>query len=280
VTASFDSIPHSQLRSFLDQRVTDGVIRRMIDKWLKAGVLEDGLLRLATEGTPQGGVISPMLSNIFLHHVLDEWFEKEVRPRMAAECTLVRFADDFVMTFENHHDAKRVLEVLGKRLARYGLTLHPDKTRFVDFRPERKGGTHHPDCAEPPFDFLGFTHTWAKSRNGMNVVRQRTAKSRLARALLAIKEWCRTNRHRPVPDQQKRLSEKMIGHYAYYGITGNSRQVYAYADQIKGIWKKWLERRSRAGPMPWVKFRALLARHPLPRPRIVHQYAAASQALS
>jgi RNA-directed DNA polymerase len=276
----FDSIPHSQLRAFLDQRVTDGVIRRMIDKWLKAGVLEDGLLRLATEGTPQGGVISPMLSNIFLHHVLDDWFEKEVRPRMAGECTLVRFADDFVMTFENHHDAKRVLEVLGKRLARYGLTLHPDKTRFVDFRPERKGGTHHSDCAEPPFDFLGFTHTWARSRNGMNVVRQRTAKSRLARALLAIKEWCRTNRHRPVPEQQKRLSEKMIGHYAYYGITGNSRQVYAYADQIKRIWKKWLERRSRAGPMPWAKFRALLARHPLPRPRIVHQYAAASQALS
>ena len=134
----FDSIPHAQLRAFLDQRVTDGVIRRMIDKWLKAGVLEDGLLRLATEGTPQGGVISPMLSNIFLHHVLDEWFEAEVRPRLLGECTLVRFADDFVMTFKTHRDAKRVLEVLGKRLARYGLTLHPDKTRFIDFRPERK----------------------------------------------------------------------------------------------------------------------------------------------
>lgn len=170
------------------------------------------------------------------------------------------------------------LDVLGKRLARYGLTLHPDKTRFVDFRPERKGGAH-PDCAEPPFDFLGFTHTWAKSQKGVNVVRQRTAKSRHARALLAIKEWCRINRHLPVPDQRKRLSEKMIGHYAYYGITGNSRQLYAYADRIKRIWKKWLERRSRAGPMSWAKFRALLARHPLPRPRIVHQYAAASQAL-
>ena len=191
----FDSIPHAQLRAFLDQRVTDGVIRRMIDKWLKAGVLEDGTLRLATEGTPQGGVISPMLSNIFLHHVLDEWFEAEVRPRTLGECTLVRFADDFVMTFKNHRDAKRVLEVLGKRLARYGLTLHPDKTRFVDFRPERKGGTH-PDCAEPPFDFLGFTHTWAKSLKGQNVVRQRTAN--------AVKGWCRTNRHLPILDQHKR----------------------------------------------------------------------------
>jgi RNA-directed DNA polymerase len=275
----FDSIPHSQLRAFLDQRVTDGVIRRMIDKWLKAGVREDGLLRLATEGTPQGGVISPMLSNIFLHHVLDEWFEAEVRPRMLGECTLVRFADDFVMTFKNHRDAKRVLEVLGKRLARYGLTLHPDKTRFVDFRPERKGGTH-PDCAEPPFDFLGFTHTWAKSLKGQNVVRQRTAKSRLARALLGVKEWCRFNRHLPILDQHKRLSEKLVGHYAYYGITGNSRQLATYAHQIKRVWRKWLERRTRSEPLSWERFSAFLARHPLPRPRIVHQYATFSQALS
>jgi RNA-directed DNA polymerase len=154
----FDTIPHQQLRELLDQRVTDGVIRRMIDKWLKAGVLEDGLLHRTTEGTPQGGVISPLLSNIYLHHVLDEWFDTEVRPRLAGSCTLVRFADDFVMTFKNHRDAKRVVEVLGKRLGRYGLTLHPDKTRFIDFRPERPGGTH-PDCKEPPFDFLGFTHT-------------------------------------------------------------------------------------------------------------------------
>ena len=129
----FDSIPHSHLRDFLDQRVTDGVIRRMIDKWLKAGVLEDGLLRHATEGSPQGGVISPCLSNIFLHHVLDEWFEFEVRPRLKGRCTLIRFADDAVMVFEDFLDAKRVLGVLGKRLARYGLTLHPNKTRFVDF---------------------------------------------------------------------------------------------------------------------------------------------------
>jgi len=128
----FDSIPHSHLRVFLDQRVTDGVIRRMIDKWLKAGAVEDGLLHHATEGTPQGGVISPCLSNVFLHHVLDEWFETEVKPRLRGECTLVRFADDALMAFDNIVDAKRVLSVLGKRLARYGLTLHPDKTRLVE----------------------------------------------------------------------------------------------------------------------------------------------------
>lgn len=227
----FDAIPHHHLRTLLDQRVTDGVIRRMIDKWLKAGVLEDGLLRLATEGTPQGGVISPMLSNIYLHHVLDEWFENEVRPRMRGPCTLVRFADDFVMTFKNHHDAKRVLEVLGKRLERYGLTLHPDKTRFIDFRPERPGGTH-PDCHGPPFDFLGFTHTWAKSQKGKNVVRQRTAKSRLARALATVGDWCRKNWHKPLHVQHARLSVKLTGHYAYYGITGNIWQLQRYYHQV------------------------------------------------
>jgi RNA-directed DNA polymerase len=273
----FDSIPHHQLRAFLDQRVTDGVIRRMIDKWLKAGVLEDGLLRRTTEGTPQGGVVSPMLSNIYLHHVLDEWFETEVRPRLARSCTLVRYADDFVMTFKTHRDAKRVLEVLGKRLDRYGLTLHPDKTRFIDFRPERLDGAH-PDCKKPPFDFLGFTHTWVKSQKGKNVVRQTTAKSRLARAMVTVNDWCRTNRHQPVHWQHQRLSAKLIGHYAYYGITGNNRQLQRYSTQVTRLWRKWLERRTRSKRLSWARFRALLARHPLPRPWIVHRYVSVSEA--
>jgi len=268
----FDSIPHHHLRAILDQRVTDGVIRRMIDKWLKAGVLEDGLLRHAREGTPQGGVISPMLSNIFLHHVLDEWFENEVKPRMAGSCTLVRYADDFVMTFKTHQDAKRVMEVLEKRLGRYGLTLHPDKTRFIDFRPERPGGTH-PDCKGPPFDFLGFTHVWAKSKKGKNVVRQVTAKNRLARALAAINDWCRGNRHRPLSWQHARLSAKLKGHYAYYGLTGNLRQLGRYSLQLKRLWRKWLARRTRTARLSWASFAAFLDRHPLPSPRITHRYA-------
>jgi RNA-directed DNA polymerase len=272
----FDSIPHSELRAILDQRVTDGVVRRMIDKWLKAGVLEDGLLRLATEGTPQGGVVSPALSNIYLHHVLDQWFESEVRARMAGPCTLVRFADDFVITFKNHRDAKRVLEVLGKRFARYGLSLHPDKTRLIDFRPERKGGTPA-DCTEPPFDFLGFTHLWAKSQRGKNVVRQRTAKSRLARALIAINDWCRTHRHQPIPYQHNRLTAKLLGHYTYYGITGNSAQLHRYYHQVKRIWRKWLARRTRSRQLPWERFRELLARHPLPGPLIIHRYTTVSE---
>jgi RNA-directed DNA polymerase len=274
----FDTIPHNQLRAILDQRVTDGVIRRLIDKWLKAGVLEDGLLRFATEGTPQGGVISPLLSNIFLHTVLDRWFEYDVKPCMRGEATLVRFADDFVMIFAYHEDAKRVLEVLGKRLGRFGLTIHPDKTRFVDFRPDRSRGTH-PDCKEPPFDFLGFTHTWVKSQRGKNVVRQTTAKSRLARALLAIKDWCRKHRHSPLEDQYVKLFDMMVGHMTYYGITGNIRQINRFCQQAKKTWRKWLERRTRGKRFTWDRFNALLDSFPLPKPRIIHHYASPSKPL-
>ena len=144
-------------------------------------------------------MISPCLSNIFLHHVLDEWFETEVRPRLKGGCTLVRFADDAVLAFEDFLDAKRVLGVLGKRFARYGLSLHPDKTRFVDFRNNRPGGTNHLETNGTSFTFLGFAHIWGKSRAGKNVVRQVTAKNRYARALAAVTEWCRSNRHQSIP---------------------------------------------------------------------------------
>ena len=268
----FDSIPHQELRAILDQRVTDGVIRRMIDKWLNAGVLEDGLLHFATEGTPQGGVISPILSNIFLHHVVDRWFEEEVRPRLSGEATLVRFADDFVMTFETHHDARRVLEVLGKRLGRYGLTLHPDKTRFIDFRPQRRGGTHA-DCKDPPFDFLGFTHAWESRARARTWCGKRRRRLSFARALGALTDWCRANRHRPILDQLARPSAKLVGHFAYYGITGNSRRLTQYRNEVTKTWRKWLARRTRSKRLPWARFTAFLARHPLPPARIVHRYA-------
>ena len=275
----FDSIPHLHLRTFLDRRVTDGVIRRMIDKWLKAGVLENGLLRHATEGSPQGGVISPCLSNIFLHHVLDEWFETEVRPRLKGRSTLVRFADDAVMAFEDFHDAKRVLDVLGKRLARYGLTLHPDKTRFVDFRTNRSDGTRHPKTGGTSFTFLGFCHVWGRSRKGRNVVWQVTAKNRYARALAAVTAWCRQNRHQSIRDQHHHLTAKMRGHYAYYGITGNSRRLRWYAHRVARIWQKWLSRRDRGSRFHWNRFNELLKRLPLPAARIVHRYTTVSEAL-
>jgi group II intron reverse transcriptase/maturase len=275
----FDSIPHVHLREILDQRVTDGVVRRMIDKWLNAGVLEAGNLHLATEGTPQGGVISPALSNIFLHHVLDKWFEDVVRPRVRGKATLVRFADDFVMTFETYHDAKRVMDVLGKRLGRFGLALHPGKTHFIDFRPQRHGGTP-PDCKAQSFDFLGFTHSWVKSRKGKDVVRQTTAKSRFVRSLAAVKAWCRANRHRPVPEQRAWLSAALNGHYAYYGVTGNIRRLQEYRYHIERIWHKWLARRTRGRSLTWARFHALLQRHPLPLARIIHRYTRWNESLA
>jgi RNA-directed DNA polymerase len=275
----FGSISHSHLRSFLDQRVTDGVIRRMIDKWLKAGVLEDGLLRLATEGSPQGGVVSPCLSNVFLHHVLDEWFENEVKPRLRGRSTLTRFADDAVMAFADFRDAQRVRGVLGKRLARYGLTLHPDKTRFVDFRFPQPDGKHHPNTDGTTFTFLGFCHVWGQSRRGKHVVRQVTAKQRYARALAAVTEWCRKHRHLPIPEQYTQLVAKMRGHYAYYGITGNYRRLSWYAHHVARIWQKWLSRRDRQRWLTWDRFADLLKRYPLPAARIVHRYTGVSEAL-
>ena len=275
----FDSLPHCHLREFLDQRVTDGVIRRMIDKWLKAGAVEDGLLHRTTEGTPQGGVVSPCLSNIFLHHVLDEWFETQVRSRLAGNCTLVRFADDAVMAFDNIVDAQRVLAVLGKRLERFGLTLHPDKTRLVDFRPKRTEGAHHPDTGGTTFDFLGLTHVWGRSRQGRSMVRQITAKGRFARALAVVSDWCRKNRHRPIREQHVYLSAMMRGHYAYYGVGGNGRRLRWFAYQVERIWQKWLSRRDRHSAVRWPRMNEILGHHPLPPARVVHPYAAASKAL-
>jgi group II intron reverse transcriptase/maturase len=276
----FDSIPHSHLRAFLDQRVTDGVIRRMIDKWLNAGAVEDGLLHRTTEGSPQGGVISPCLSNVFLHYVLDEWFETEVKPRLYGESLLVRFADDAIMAFDNIVDAQRILAVLGKRLERFGLTLHPDKTRLVDFRPLMTESTRHPETDGTNFVFLGFTHVWGRSRTGKNMVRQITAKSRLARALAATSDWCRKHRHLPLRVQHRHLSSMMRGHFAYYGVGGNIRRLRGYAHQAVRIWKKWLSRRDRQSVVPWTRLNEILNRHPLPQPKISHGYAAASESLS
>ncbi len=273
ISKYFDTIDHGHLRGFLDQRVTDGVVRRMIDKWLKAGVLDKGVLRRTTGGTPQGGVISPLLSNIYLHHVLDGWFETVARPHLRGRCLLVRYADDAVMAFEDHAAGMKMLAVLGKRLGRYGLTLHPTKTRFVDFRFRRPQGCH-PMAAGTTFDFLGFTHVWGKSRKGKNVVAQVTAKDRYARALASVNEWLRRNLHRPFREQHARLSRVIRGHCAYYGITGNGRRIRWYHHQIVRAWRKWLARRGRHSNLPWQRFRAMLARYPLPAALIVHKYAA------
>jgi RNA-directed DNA polymerase len=278
----FDTIDHGQLREFLKRRMRDGVLTRLLGKWLNAGVLEDGELSYPDRGTPQGGVISPLLANIYLHYVLDEWFEREVKPRLKGHATLIRYADDFLLIFAREDDARRVMEVLPKRMSNYGLTVHPDKSRLVDFRSPRSSGPvaspsapapEPPREAEPPgasFDFLGFTHFWGRSRRGSWVVRRKTSRSRWKRALHAIWEWCRLHRHHPVNEQAAKLGQKLQGHYAYYGITGNSASLRGFQIAVKRTWHSWLSRRRRDGALTWDAFNVLLEHHRLPEPRIVH----------
>jgi len=264
----FDSLDHAHLRKLLANRMRDGVIERLIGKWLKAGVWENGAVTHPDLGSPQGGVVSPLLSNLYLHEVLDLWFEREVKPRLKGQGFLVRYADDFVMGFAREDDARRVLAVLPKRFERYGLTLHPDKTRMLDFRCPRGPKGLGNDDGPGSFDFLGFTHHWAKSLKGTWVVRQKTSKSRFQRALLRIKEWCRANRHLPVRDQQAVLSQKLKGHYGYYGVTGNSRCLSRFRNEVGKLWRKWLSRRSQRAFLDWHAFNRLQERYPLPIPHV------------
>jgi RNA-directed DNA polymerase len=269
----FDTIDHSYLQAFLQRRVRDGVLLRLIGKWLNAGVLEDGCVTHSEQGSPQGGVVSPLLSNLFLHYVLDDWFEREVQPRLKGESFLIRYADDFVMGFSCEEDARRVLAVLPKRFEKHGLTIHPEKTRLVPFeRPGRASKRTHSKERTPPgtFDLLGFTHFWARSRKGNWVVKRRTSRSRFSRGLDLLSQWCRQNRHLPVAEQHQTLCQKLVGHFAYYGITGNSSALSRFRHEATHIWRRWLSRRQRDGDIPWAKFTRLLARYPLPPPIAIH----------
>lgn len=273
----FDSLDHGHLRGFLDQRVRDGVLRRAIDKWLKAGVMEAGVLTHPDTGTPQGGVVSPLLANVYLHEVLDRWFETQVRPRLVGRATLIRYADDFVVAFSSEADAHRVLEVLSKRFGKYGLTLHPEKTRLVRFRRPSSPDGGKRDARSGTFDLLGFTHYWGRSLRGYMVLKRQTAKGRLHSALKQVAQWCRANRHQSIVEQQRSLNLKLRGHYGYYGITGNFRALARFQWGVQSVWCKWLNRRSQKSRMTWARFCALLKRYPLAPPRVVHSvYRAAN----
>ena len=215
-------------------------------------------------------MISPLLANIYLHYVLDVWFERDVKPRLRGHAFLIRYADDFVMGFAGEGDARRVLEVLPKRFGKYGLTLHPDKTRLVSFqRPGRRGASGGGDSRPGTFDLLGFTHYWGRSRRGGWVIRQKTARSRFSRVVKTITTWCRVHRHDPVAEQHRVLSQKLRGHDAYYGITGNFRMLRQLRFVVSRLWRKWLARR-RAGSLSWDHFHRVLERFPLPPARVVH----------
>lgn len=272
IQSFYDALDHRHLRTFLSQRVQDGVLRRTIHKWLKAGVLEEGELMFPPSGTPQGGVVSSILANIYLHEVLDKWFEDMVRPVLEGRAELIRFADDAVIVFSSERDARRVMNALPKRFAKYGLTLHPEKTRMFSFhRPQGRPGTGKRGPQDPgSFDFLGFTHYWGRSRRGRWVVTRKTATNRFNRVLKKVAAWCRQNRHLPVKAQHKALCSKLRGHYSYYGITGNFRALKRFKQKVQRVWRYWLDRRSQKRHMPWPRFNRLLRRYVLPKPTVVH----------
>lgn len=265
----FDALDHKHLRDILDLRVRDRGTRRIIHKWLNAGVMEGLSLTRPTSGTPQGGVISPLLANIYLHEVLDKWFEEDVKPVLAAPATLIRYADDFVIVFQSHRDAVRVWNVLPKRLGKYGLELHEQKTRLVDFR--KPTGEFRPET----FDFLGFTHYWGKNKFGGWVVFRKTSDTRLKRGLKGIAEYCADNRHVPVEEQHRALYRKVLGHFSYFGLAGNCRALSRFIFHVRRIWRMWLSRRSQRGYVSWEKMKLLLERYPLPKVRVFHRFGAA-----
>lgn len=264
----FDSIDHSQLREVLRLRVNDGQIIRLVGKWLNAGVLEGDSLSYPEQGTPQGGVISPLLANIFLHHVLDEWFVQDVLPRMKGRCFLIRFADDFVIGCELEMDARRVMKVLSERFQRFNLTIHPTKTQLVRFGKPPAGS--HTDDNNGTFDFLGFTHFWARSRRGYWVIKRQTAKKRLKRTLMMIWQWCRDNRHQPILEQYKRLCAKLRGYFQYYAIRGNYRRLEVVREFVQWAWRYWLTRRSRTKRIAAAVMNKLREVYQLPVPKILH----------
>jgi len=274
----FDHLDHRCLREILDLRVRDKGLRRLIGKWMKAGVLEGGSIAYPAEGTPQGGVISPLLANAYLHEVLDLWFYREVKPRMRGRTELIRYADDFLIIFQFEQDAKRVAEVLPKRFGRFGLSLNQEKTRLVPFHkaPAVKGSSPEPES----FDFLGFTHFWGRSRAGRGLVRRKTARKRLARGLKRVNEWCRRNRHLPIRKQWEALCRKLKGHYGYYGVTSNYRVLAQFWLRVARIWQKWLGRRSQRAKRNWDWMASILKRFPLPRPIIAHSYLRAAKPVS
>jgi group II intron reverse transcriptase/maturase len=274
ITSYFDTVVRGQLMEMIGKRIGDGSILRLIGKWIHVGAIEEGRLLVNKTGIGQGQVISPLLANIYLHYVLDLWFEEEVKPRLRGEAHEIRYADDGILCFQYREDAERVLKVLHQRFAKYGLTLHPEKTRLVEFgryaaQHRARQGKGRPET----FDFLGFTHLCARSRRGFFAIHLRTMRKRFRRSLKAVSRWCQEHRHDDVEAQSGELNLKLRGHYQYYGRSTNFPAIQRFFEAVKKVWRKWLARRTRGRPLTWTDFRGILARLPLLRPRITRSWA-------
>lgn len=258
----FDNIDHDWLIRMLEQRVDDRAFLRLIRKWLRAGILESsGEFVTSETGTPQGGIVSPVLANIYLHYALDLWFEKVVKPRLQGEASIIRYADDFVCCFQYHRDAVRFYRVLSLRLRKFGLEVAEDKTRVLAFsRFKKMDGVS--------FEFLGFEYRWGTSRNGKDVVRLRTARKRFRGALKNLSEWCRENRSQRLRDFFPVVNAKVTGHYNYFGVIGNYASLSEFRFRAERILFRWLNRRSQRKSFTWKTFAKVLVFYQLPPPRI------------
>jgi group II intron reverse transcriptase/maturase len=272
----FDAIVREKLMELVERRVRDRSVLRLIRKWINVGVIEQGRLLVTRTGVGQGQVISPLLANIYLHYVLDEWFETEVKPRLRGQACEVRYVDDFILCLQYRDDAERVLAALRQRFEKYGLTLHSEKTRLLEFGRSALVKSERPGGNKPgTFDFLGFTHVGARSRKGKFTLHLRTARKRLRRSVKKAAVWCQEHRHDPVEEQGQALNAKLRGHYQYYGRPTNFRSLWEYYREVRKIWKKWLNRRTRGKTLRWADYEELLILHPLLRPRITHCWAGA-----
>ena len=263
ITKFFDTIDHDWMVRMLAERIDDGALLRLIQKWLKAGVLDtDGQVLHPVTGTPQGGTVSPILANVFLHYVLDLWFEKVVKQHCRGEACLIRYADDFVCAFEVQADAERFYKVLGQRLEKFGLELAAAKTRMIPFSRDRAAG-------RTSFEFLGCEFRWGKDRKGKEHLKRRTARKKLRTSLKRFTAWCKEHRHLRLPVLFQRLNAKLRGYYNYYGVHGNAASLKEFFNKAMRILLKWLNRRSQRHSYTWPGYTAVLERFQVARPRIV-----------
>lgn len=265
----FDNVDHEWLMKFLGHRLADHRMLRCVKRFLKAGIMEEGKWYVSERGTPQGGVISPLLANIYLHYGLDLWFQRRFQRTCAGKSRLIRYADDYVVTFQNGKDAMRFRQEMEERLAQFGLSVAPEKTKIIEFGPIALARAEAGGEKVENFDFLGFTHYCGRARNGKQFRMKRTTIGKRFTAKLAIfKEWLKANRHQPLRVLMPIVAAKLRGHYAYYGVTDNSDAIGRFRYEVRKLLFKWLDRRGKRGSMNWQKFNHILRLFPLPVPRI------------
>jgi group II intron reverse transcriptase/maturase len=273
IQSFFDTIDHGWMQKFIEYRIGDKRMVRLLMKWMRAGVMEDGELRAVKEGTPQGGLISPLLANIYLHYVLDLWVCQWRKTQAHGQVYLVRYADDFVMGFQQDYDATSMREALAKRLEEFGLELHPEKTRLIRFGPTARQQRERQRLGKPEtFEFLGFTHIAALSRQGEFQLWRRTSRKKRRAKLARIKDESTRRRHDSVPEQHDWLCSVLRGHYGYYAVPTNSAALWQFRFAVRNTWIRSLQRRSQRGHWTRAQRHAFNMRFPLPSPRILHPW--------